>query len=90
LTIEIPDIAGFVSGIFAAALLIISLFSYRKTKAKKLLFVSAAFGLFSIREIMARLDYLIPEVQSTWVETALAISGVVILGLFFVAIVLKK
>lgn len=90
MAIEISDIAGFASGAFAASLLVISLFSYRKTKAKKLLFVSAAFGLFSIREIMARLDYLIPEAQSAWVETSLAIAGVVILGLFFVAIVRKK
>jgi hypothetical protein len=90
LIIEISDIAGFASGVFAAVLLAISLFSYKKTGAKKLLFVSAAFGLFSIREIVARLDSLIPEAQSAWVETALAISGVVILGLFFVAIMRKK
>lgn len=90
MTIEISDIAGFASGIFAAALLVISLFSYRKTGAKKLLLVSAAFGLFSIREIESRLDSIIPEYHSTWVETALAISGFVILVLFFVAIVRKK
>jgi hypothetical protein len=88
--IEISEIAGFASGVFAAVLLTISLFSYKKTGAKKLLFVSAAFGLFSIREIGVRLDALMPEFQSTWIETALTISGFVILGLFFVAIVRKK
>ena len=90
MTIEISDVVGFASGIFAAALLIISLFAYKKTKAKKLLFVSAAFGLFSIREIVARLNFLIPESQSVWVETTLSISGFAILALFFVAIVRKK
>jgi hypothetical protein len=87
---EISDAVAIASGIFAAILLAISLFAYKNTRARRLIFVSAAFGLFSIREIVARLDVYIPESQSTTIETALAFSGFAILGLFFVAIVMKK
>jgi hypothetical protein len=87
---EISDAVSFASGIFAAVLLVISLFAYKNTKAKRLFFVSAAFGLFSIREIVARLDAYILESQSTTIETVLAFSGFAILALFFVAIVKKS
>jgi uncharacterized membrane protein YhfC len=86
---EISDAVSFASGIFAAVLLVISLFAYKNTKARRLIFVSAAFGLFSLREIVARLDTYIQESQSATIETALAVAGFAILGLFFIAIVLK-
>lgn len=87
---EISDAVAFATGIFAAVLFAISLFAYKNTKARRLIFVSAAFGLFSIREIVARLDVYIPEIQLTTIEIVLAFLGFAILALFFIAIVMKK
>jgi hypothetical protein len=87
--IDIIDIFDYGSGIFAAILFVISLIAYRNAKTKRLLFVSAAFALFSLRTIIARLDFFIPEAQSTTIEVALSLSGFVILTLFFIAIVKK-
>ncbi len=87
---EIVDIIDYASGIFAAFLLVLSLLSYRNTKAKRLLFVSAAFGLFSIRTIIfTRLDSFISEIQTGTIEIVLSLTGFVILILFFMAIVKK-
>jgi len=84
--LEPSDIVDFASGIFAVLLMALSLFAYRNTRTKRLLFVSAAFGLFALRTIVARLDALIPEAQSTLIELALALTGFAILSLFFLAI----
>jgi hypothetical protein len=86
---EIIDIFDYASGIFAAVLFVLSLIAYRNTKTRKLLFVSAAFALFSLRTIIARLDFIIPEAQSTTIEIALSLSAFAILILFFMAIVKK-
>ena len=85
--IELSDYIDFGSGIFAVFLLALSLIAYRNVRSKRLLFVSAAFGLFAIRALITRADLLILEVQSTAIELALALSGFGILALFFVAIV---
>jgi len=88
---EITDIIDFATGVFAAVLLVLSLLSYRNVRAKRLLFVSAAFGLYSIREIiLARLDYFVSEIQTDTIEIALSLAGFVILALIFLAIVKKS
>ncbi|MDQ6723314.1 MAG: hypothetical protein M3Z01_03505 [Thermoproteota archaeon] len=87
--INIIDIFDYGSGIFAAVLFVLSLIAYRNAKTTRLLFVSAAFALFSLRTIIARLDFIIPETQTTTIEIALSLSGFVILALFFVAIFKK-
>ena len=86
---DIIDIFDYGSGIFAAVLFVVSLLAYRNAKATRLLFVSAAFALFALRTIIARLDFFIPETQSTTIELGLSLSAFAILGLFFVAIVKK-
>ena len=88
--LEISDIVDIGSGVFAAFLMFISLIAYRSTKAKRLLFVSAAFGLFSLRTIIDRLDVFIPEVESQAIEIAASLTGFVILLLFFIAIVKRE
>ena len=87
----IPESLDFASGIFAAFLVALSLVAYQRTKMKRLLFVSAAFGLFSFRAIIPRLDLFLPDLDlSASIETILSITGFVILGLFFLAIVKKQ
>ena len=87
----LPSSLDFASGIFAAFLLALSLLAYKRTKMKRLLFVSVAFGLFSFRAIIPRLDLFLPDLDlSTSIETILSITGFVILGFFFLAIVKKQ
>lgn len=88
--IELPDYIEFGSGIFAAFLLVLSLIAYRNVRSKRLLLVSAAFGLFALRTLVSRADLLIPEAQSEIIELALALSGFGILALFFIAIVMRQ
>jgi cbb3-type cytochrome oxidase subunit 3 len=90
---ESPDLSeslDFATGIFAAFLLAVSLFAYRRTKLTRLLFVSAAFGLYAFRAILPRLDIYLPTVESTTITAILSVLGFVILALFFIAIVKKK
>ena len=90
---EGPDLSeslDFATGIFAAFLLVVSLFAYRRTKLKRLLFVSAAFGLYAFRAILPRLDIYLPTVEAATITAILSALGFVILALFFVAIVKKK
>ena len=90
---ETPDLSeslDFATGIFAAFLLVVSLFAYRRTKLTRLLFVSAAFGLYVFRAILPRLEIYLPSVEATTTTAILSASGFVILALFFIAIVKKK
>lgn len=88
--IDLTDYIDFGSGIFAAFLLVLSLIAYMNVRSKRLLLVSAAFGLFALRTLVSRADLLIPEVQSEVIELALALSGFGILALFFMAIVMRQ
>lgn len=88
--LEPSDIVDFASGIFAVFLMVLSLHAYRNRKSKRLLLVTAAFGLFALRTIIASLDLLIPEAESTVIELALALTGFAILSLFFFAIVKRS
>jgi hypothetical protein len=93
LGVEGPDLSeslDFATGIFAAFLLVVSLFAYRRTKLTRLLFVSAAFGLYAFRAILPRLDIYLPSVEATTITVILSSTGFVILALFFVAIVKKN
>ena len=85
--IEANDIIDFASGLFAAFLLILSVIAYRNVKTRKLLYVSIAFALFSLTTLIARLDFFIPEAESTNIEVAVALTKFAILALFFIAIV---
>jgi len=90
LDLEPTDLVDLATGIFAVFLLGLSLLAYRNTRTKRLLFVSTAFGLFALRTIISRLDFFIPEAQSTVIELVLALTGFAILSLFFLAIVKKS
>ncbi len=90
---EGPDLSeslDFATGIFAAFLFAVSLFAYRRTKLTRLLFVSAAFGLYAFRAILPRLDIYLPSVEATTITAILSSIGFVILALFFIAIVKKR
>jgi hypothetical protein len=87
---DLPESLDFATGIFAAVLLVISLLAYKRTNLTRLIFVSAAFGLYAFRAILPRLEIVLPSVETTTIDTILSALGFVILALFFVAIVKKK
>ncbi|MDE1826640.1 MAG: hypothetical protein KGH99_04515 [Thaumarchaeota archaeon] len=87
---DLPESLDLATGIFAAVLLVMSLLAYKRTNLKRLVFVSAAFGLYAIRAILPRLEILAPSVEATTIEVILSSIGFVILALFFVAIVKKR
>lgn len=87
---NIAEIFEFGSGVFAAILFALSLIAYKNIKSKRLVFVSAAFGLIAIRTILLRLDLFVPEIESSLLELLLAVMGFVALALFFFAIVKRE
>jgi hypothetical protein len=54
---DIAELFEFGSGIFAALPFALSLIAYKNVKSKRLVFVSATFGLIAIRTILLRLDH---------------------------------
>jgi hypothetical protein len=88
---DIADVFVFGSGIFAGILLALSLIAYKNLKEKRLLFVSAAFGIFAIYTIVSKLDILTPiQIESSVLELILAIMNFVALAFFFLAIVRRQ
>ncbi|PWU80487.1 MAG: hypothetical protein DLM72_11950 [Candidatus Nitrosopolaris wilkensis] len=87
---NIADIFVFGSGIFAAILFSLSLLAYRNLMTKRLLLVSAAFGIFAINAIVSKLDLFTPlHIESSVLELILAILNFVALTFFFFAIVTR-
>lgn len=87
---DIADIFVFGSGIFAALLFSLSLVAYRNLMTKRLLLVSAAFGIFAINAIVSKLDLFTPiHIESSVLEMILAILNFVALAFFFLAIVTR-
>ncbi len=85
-TQEILDIA---IATFAVVLLALSLSAYRKTRLRRLLLVSIAFGLFAVEVAIRQLDAF---VFALGVQTEQIIVGAmefVILLLFFLAVVVR-
>ncbi|MGH2612236.1 MAG: hypothetical protein ACRDFB_04200 [Rhabdochlamydiaceae bacterium] len=87
---DIPESLDFATGIFAAVLLVMSLLAYKRTNLTRLVFVSAAFGLYAFRAILPRLEILLPSVEANIIDIMLSSIGFIILALFFVAIVKKR
>jgi hypothetical protein len=86
---EIADIIKIGAGIFAVILSALTLTAYRNLKSKRLLFVSAAFGLFAVHAIVSKLDLFIPEIESSIVEILTSTIIFFALAFFFLAIVKK-
>jgi hypothetical protein len=85
---NIADVFVFGSGIFAAFLFALSLLAYRNLLTKRLLLVSAAFGIFAIHAIVSKLDLFTPlHIESSSLELILAIMNFVALAFIFLAIV---
>jgi hypothetical protein len=86
---DLEEFFSLAVGFFAIFLLAISLRAYKRTHLKKLLLVSAAFGLFAVKTFLNHLDLLIPTLDSQFVDFFLTVIDFFILLLFFLALVKK-
>jgi len=85
-TREALDIA---IAVFALILLALSLSAYRKTRLRRLLLVSVAFGLFALEVVIRQLDDFVFNVGSQTGLIVVAAMEFAILLLFFAAIVVR-
>lgn len=75
-------------GLFAVILLALSLNAYRKTRIRRLLFVSAAFGFFALSVVVRNIEiFILPGIDVD--EVLVTGLELVTLLLFFLALVLK-
>lgn len=76
--------------VFALAITIISAFSYRRSKSRKVLFVTCAFGLFFLKGLILSVGLL--QTQIDWKSLTIygLILDTIILILLFAAIILRK
>lgn len=81
-------IYGFIT-IFSIGLFFISIFSYNKSKNKKLLFVSIVFLLFFIKGVILSLSLFISDLNLIITIPIIAIFDLIVLFLLFIA-TLKK
>jgi hypothetical protein len=75
--------------VFALVLLALSLSAYRRTRLRRLLIVSGAFGLFAVEVLIRQLDDFVFELGFQADQIVVAAMEFIILLLFFLAIVVK-
>jgi hypothetical protein len=76
--------------VFALILFALSLSAYRKTRLRRLLLVSAAFGLFAIEVVIRQLEAFVFAVGFQTEQVIVTVMELLILLLFFLAIVARK
>ncbi len=87
--IESAIIYGFLT-IFSFGLWIISILSYRKSKNKKILFVSIVFLLFLLKGIILSISIFLADLQEFLSIAFFAVFDLLILFLLFVAVLKKQ
>lgn len=74
---------------FAVVLLLVTLSAYRKTRLRRLILVSAAFGLFAVEVGILQLDDFVFAVGYETDQVVVAVMEFAILLLFFMAVVAR-
>ena len=77
-------------GLFALILFALSLSAYRRTRLRRLLIVSAAFALFAVEVAVSQIDSVIFAIGYQSDQIITTILELLILLLFFLAVVVKK
>ena len=85
--LEVEKLLAFISAQLAAALAILTLIAYIRTKRSKLLFVTLAFFLFSVKLFMISSELFINEIA--WVDPVSAFLDFIILLSFFYGVIKK-
>jgi len=76
--------------LFALILLALTLSTYQRTHLRRLLLVSAAFGLFAVEVVFRQLDAFVFAVGYQTDQVVTTVMELVALLLFFLAIVTKN
>jgi hypothetical protein len=87
---ETEELLNVAIAVFALVLLALSVSAYRKTRLRRLLFVSVAFGLFAVEVLVRQLDAFVFAIGLQTDEILTTILEFVILLLFFFALVVSK
>ncbi|HUI01200.1 MAG TPA: hypothetical protein VLU99_03865 [Nitrososphaerales archaeon] len=86
---ETEEVLDLAIAVFALVLLALTLSAYRRTRLRRLLVVSAAFGLFAIEVGIRQLDAFVFTVGVQTDQILVGAMEFVILVLFFVAVVIR-
>lgn len=87
--LDITELFKLGAGLFALILLFISLLAYYRSRQRRLLFVSGAFGLYFIKIITEHLDLFLSNLETSFLDLLLAFIEFIILLLLFLAIIKK-
>lgn len=89
-TFETEELLNAGIAAFALILLALTLSAYRKTHLRRLLLVSLAFGLFAAEVAIRQVDAFVFAVGLQTEQVIITVMELVVLLLFFLAIVVKK
>lgn len=89
-SIDVAELLKLGSGLFALFLLLISILAYYRSRQRRLIFVSCAFGLYFLKVIVEHIDLFIPNIETSFLDLLLALIDFIILLLFFLAIVVRN
>jgi|SRR3989344_3796550 len=85
--LEAEKLLNLGSGILALALFIVSLIAYKRTKLKKLVYISTAFGIFAVKGLLISMELFFGDLS--WTDPIASILDFGILLAFFAGM-LKK
>jgi hypothetical protein len=86
---ETREFLDFAIAIFALILLALSLSAYRKTRLRRLLLVSVAFGLFAVEVVIRQLDAFVFTFGLQTEQIIVGAMEFIILLLFFLAVLVR-
>ncbi len=84
---ELEKLLSLINGIVALILFIITINAYKIDGRKRLLYVSIAFLIFSIKGFLVSSELLIPEIE--WIDPISIILDLIVLLCFFFGIIKK-
>ncbi len=88
--LESQEVLDAAVGVFALLLFALSLSAYQKTHLRRLLVVSVSFALFAVEVAIRQLDVIVFAVGYQTDLVITTILELLILLLFFIAVVIKK
>jgi hypothetical protein len=87
---ETAELLNVLVAAVAMAMLVLTVSAYRRTRLRRLLFVSVAFGLFAVEVLVRQVDDFVITVSAQTEQIATTGIELGILVLFFIAVVLKN
>ena len=85
--LELDKLLNFGSGLLATALFIPTLLAYKRSKSKRLIYISIAFFLFAIKSFLTSQELFFQE--WLWVDPVASIMNFAIMLTFFFGVIKK-